>query len=666
MQRVLRRISVAVVASVLAAFAVVPALGAQGTGSIEGRVTAANTARPLPEVQVSIPGTVLGARTDENGRFRIPNVPAGAHRIRAQRIGYNSTVTSVTVTAGQAATADFALREAALSLEAVVVTGTAAEARQKEVGNAIASIDAKAIEAAPVRNAQDILAGRSPGVTVLQNSGQPGASGTIRLRGTNSITQGNNPVIYVDGVRIYSENGRVTPSARQSTSAFNDIKPEDIDRIEVVKGAAATTLYGTEASSGVIQIFTKRGTSGRPQWTLELGTGANFQGHVGPRSDPTGLFVNHCRSITGGELVDALGVPFVDPTCPSRGSWLRTGLAQRYSAAVRGGGEALTYFVSTNYNSDEGVIATSRSQDGGLRGNFSFTPGKNLMFAVNTFYNKKIIRWVPDGNLANGFLLNVARGPSNNFKGGKGECAGITMTCVTNAYILEQKVSNDADHFISGVTLSWSPTPALTNRFNVGWDYNASNNRSLRPFGFLGTNPNGDIISPNWGHTKLSLDYAGSLQSRMSFLRGLASTFSWGGQVFDDRERYTSVQGFDFAGPGEPTLGSAARVSLNQDSRPRVVNAGFFLQEMLGWRDRAFLTLGLRVDGNSAFGQDFGLQEYPKVSASYVISDEAFWPNSSCPRSSFARRWVNQARRPARSTPSRRGIRSPATRGSPP
>ncbi len=622
MERLLRRFPISVVTSVLLTLGGTSPVAAQSNGVIEGRVVSAVTSRPLGEVQVSLVGTTLGARTDEQGRFRIGAVPAGTHRLRAQRIGFTSVTNPVTVAAGQTATADFSLREAALSLDAVVVTGTAAETRQKEVGNATATIDARALEVAPVTNTQEMIAGRAPGVTVLANGGQPGAGGTIRLRGTNSITQTNNPVVYVDGVRIYSENTRVVGNSRQSTLPINDIKAEDIERIEIVKGAAATTLYGTEASGGVIQIFTKKGTAGRPQWTAEVGGGANFLGHVGPSSDPTGMFLKEC---TGPNLVDAFGTPWTDPTCPASGSWLRTGAIQRYSLAVRGGAESVTYFVSANYNGEEGVIPTNRSRDGGFRGNFSFTPAKNLALALNSSYSKRLTNWLPDGNLANGFTLNVMRGLNNNFKGGKGECIDITIVCTTNRYILEQDITNDTDHFITGFTVNWNPTTALTQRFNIGWDYNNSDNKTHIPFGFLNL-AKGSLSQANWTHTKLSFDYAGSFQSRLLRLANVASTFSWGGQVFDDRDRYTSVNGIDFSGPGEPTLGSAARITLGTASRPRVVTAGMFLQEMIGWRDRLFVTGGLRIDGNSAFGEDFGLQTYPKISASYVVSDESFWP----------------------------------------
>jgi len=628
MNRIASSIAQLVVPCALAIAGFASAASAQNTGAIEGTVTVAGTNAALADATVSLVGTNRGARTDESGKFRIPGLAAGSYQVRAQRIGYTSLTRAVTVAAGQTATVTFTLREAALSLDVLVVTGTAAESRKKEVGNATAAIDVKAIEAEPVRNTQDILTGRAPGITVMSNSGQPGAGGTIRLRGTNSITQSNAPIVYVDGVRIYSDPGPLTPNARQSTLAINDIKPDDIERIEVVKGAAATTLYGTEASGGVIQIFTKTGTAGQRNWNLGLTGGQNFMGHIGPSSDPTGLFLNEC---SGPNLHDAFNNVFVDPTCPSSGTWLQRGNISRLALSVRGGGDAMSYFLSANANNENGVVRTNGQKDGGIRGNFSFAPARNLSIGLNTSYNRKNISWLPDGNLANGFTLNVMRGPNNNFKGGKGECANVptTTVCVTNGYVLDLTSTNNADHFILGGLLQWSPISALTNRFNIGFDYNNNDIRSIIPFGFLNLAA-GSINNSNWNHTKLSLDYAGSYQNTVRS-GSIASTFSWGGQLFEDREHFTGVSGQSFSGPGDPTLASAATITLGRDDRPRVINAGFFLQELVGWRDRLFITGGLRVDGNSAFGSSFGLQRYPKISVAYVLSDESFWPTSILP-----------------------------------
>ncbi len=164
-----------------------------------------------------------------------------------------------------------------------------------------------------------MLTGRVPGVTVLGNSGQAGGGGTIRLRGVNSISQGNSPIIYVDGVRMSGAHTPTSVGGRQDVSPLNDIDMTDVDRVEVVKGPAATTLYGTEASGGVIQIFTKRGHSGAAQATLDVSAGFNNMGHIGVASDTTGMFVNKCS----GVLAIGDGTKFQDLTCPASGSWLQ-------------------------------------------------------------------------------------------------------------------------------------------------------------------------------------------------------------------------------------------------------------------------------------------------------------------------------------------------------
>ena len=608
------------------AVTILPAgLLAQQTGTIRGRVTDAATQRPLAGAQVSVVGTAARAQTGASGEYELQGIAPGRRTVRAELVGRNSSDRTVSVTAGAIATVNFALSESAVALDAIVVTATG-ESRAREIATSLSKISAKNIEAAPVQNPQDVIAGRVPGVTVLSNSGQPGSGGTIRIRGTNSITQGNSPLIYVDGVRIYNESGPVALASRQGTLPLNDINAEDIESVEIVKGAAATTLYGTEASGGVIQIFTKKGSAGAPIWNAEVTAGFHNMGHLGPDSDETGLFLNRCRGDNLFGIDPARGdtTRFVDVTCPESGSWLQNGPIQRYNVSVRGGAEQMSYFLSGNYNNEEGVVETGWNKDGGFRGNFSFRPAEKLDFALSTAFTRRVIRWVPDGNNGSGLLLNVSRGPFNNFKGGKGdECAGVEVTCVSNGYILSQQNFNRSDHFISGLTINYRPTEKLSNRFAIGYDFNSANNETVYPYGYPNV-PRGLLWGQDWEHTKLSLDYVGSFQN--NFGSDVTSNFSWGGQLFEDRDTYTRVDANDFAGPAAPTLGSGARTEVVTDNNLRYVNAGIFLQEMLGWRDRLFITAGLRVDGNSAFGENFGLQPLPKLSASYVLSEHEFWP----------------------------------------
>jgi TonB-dependent starch-binding outer membrane protein SusC len=626
----------ALVAHVLAAaLLVAPALtgqAQQATGRIEGTVTDARSHQPLNAASVFVQGTGMGSQTNDRGRFALVNVPPGRYEIRVRRIGYQNLVRPVTLQEGQVATVNVEMNEAAVSLDEVVVTGTAATTRAREVPTSTDIVNAKAFENAPVANAQQIIAGRIPSVTVQANSGQPGAGGSIKIRGTNTITQSTDPLLYVDGVRVYNELTRNNWGARTAANPLQDINPDDIERIEIVKGAAATTLYGTEASGGVIQVFTKKGLAGAPEWATNLTTGANVNSQWGAKGDPTHLFTECGNTsqlygiITSGTKVGQRQY-FRDPSCPSDGNWTDPGPLQQYDLSVRGGSQKVSYFVSGNYGDVRGILPTQRSKDGGFRGNFGFFPIDQLQLLVNTAYTRRNTRWAGDGNNSEGFLLNVGRGWRGYMQGGKGDqCAAVTgdTVCITNGAVFDQTLTTRSDHYLSGVSLNYAPNAHLSNRLAVGWDYTVFNNVTNLPFGFQSFRQ-GYFWDENSNHTKLSFDYAGSLQNQL-LSSSLASTFSWGGQLFRDRHRWTEIDVQSFAGPGDPTLTTGAELTYRNDLPTAVTNAGFFLQEQIGFRDRLFLTAGLRVDGNSAFGEDFGLQKYPKLGVSYVLSDHDFWP----------------------------------------
>ncbi|MBL0171530.1 MAG: TonB-dependent receptor [Gemmatimonadaceae bacterium] len=591
-------------------------LAAQATGTVSGRVTDAENAQPIVAAQVSIDGTTLGRATGDDGRFVIAGVPAGTHTVVVRRIGYVRQTRSIVVTSGGTTTADFVLLKSTVSLAGVVVTATGEE-RKKEVGNAITTVGADEFARGAVANTQQILQGRSTGVTVLGNSGQPGAGGNIRLRGVNSITQGNRPLIYVDGVRIFNGNTPTGVSSRQSVSPLNDIAAADIERIEIVKGPAATTLYGTEASGGVIQVFTKRGREGPAVWTLEAAGGVNSMGEFGPRTDPTRLFLRECR---GANMVDINGVAFEDATCPASGSWLKNGSVGRYSLGVRGAGGGVNYSVSGNIENENGVLRNGNNQTGGLRANLGFSPRKDLVIAINTSYQRRNTEMVSDGNSADAVVLNISRGPGSGFKGTG--CSTTTIICVLNDTLFSKSNTITGNHFITGGTVTWNPRAELSNRLSVGFDYNNTDLRTINPFGYLRT-PTGQYFQTLWNRSLISVDYASTW--KQSIGTNFSSATSIGGQLFDSRLNSTDLQTDNFAGPGTPTLISGSLRQITDVNEQRVINAGFFAQQMLGWRDLFFLTAGLRVDGNSAFGKSFGLQQYPKLSASYVVSDESFW-----------------------------------------
>ena len=612
---------------------------AQQTGTITGRVTS-DAGQNLAGAQVHLTGTALGALTGEDGKFTIANVPAAQYRLRAQMIGHRPVEVPITVTAGRTTTQDFSLKAQALALDALVVTGTAGSARNREIGNAVASIDMAKVQLPPADVSQ-LLQGQAPGMTVMPSSGMAGSGSMIRLRGNVSVAMSNQPLIYVDGVRIRSDGyarnvpptGSDLRSGNDIASPLNDINPNDIERVEVIKGAAAATLYGTEAAAGVIQIFTKHGRSGKPQWTASTDQGFVHELPFGPdpSTAPPSDTVFSCTTIVSNACTGTMkayrdsfpdrfnGLPtrgvsraggtssylFIDP-------WLRDGMQQHYSLSVGGGGEALRYFVSGTTTHDLGVLPNDQEARKVFRGNFSFTPLANLLFTWNTSYTRDHINNTPAGNNAHGLTLNAFRRDRNYASNDRPEVV---------SKILVYNLSSDIDHFITGGSVSLSPTTNFTNKFTVGFDRAQIENWNLRPYGFI-LAPTGILSDAQNFYQNLTADYVGNYVHGLGPFRG---TFSWGGQAVTTDTRQTSAYGENFPGPGLPTVSSAG-TTLGFSAKSRVVNAGFFGQTLFDFRNKLFFTLGMRVDGNSAFGRSFGLQQYPKASVSWVASEESFWP----------------------------------------
>ena len=574
----------------------VPGLVWAQTGTIRGKVSDATTGEPLPAVNVIVVELQTGSATNVNGEYEIANVPPGAYTIEARFVGYKVGRARVTVSAGETVVHNFELQPALLELEEVVVTGTGGFARRREIGNTLEQISSVQLERAAIADFGDAIQGRAANVIVMDNSGQVGAGSTIRLRGNNSLSATRNmPIIYIDGVRVNNTAYPGSPELNQAASPLNDLNPEDIERIEIVKGSAAATLYGTEAAGGVIQIFTKRGAQGKPVWSVSMSQGFHNLGHVGPKDDPKGLWVNDCTEFPG---------------CPSDGDWLRNGHIQKYNLSVRGGTNQLMYYFSSRFDSEKGVIAPQRSRSYSVRGNFSFQPSKYLNIRFNSSYTYRKTRWIPDGNNAEGLLLNVMRGPRDYTPNHD------------DSKVLEMKLFTTNNHFTTGVTLNWTPTPRMLHRITGGIDWIHQDYQEERPWGFFYV-PQGNRRVSNYISNVLTLEYVGSYDTQLS--RSLSSSTSWGGQLFS--RSYVEVVGFgeDFAGPGDKLVSSGARTTGNED-RVGVASGGFFVQQRFGWNDQLFMTAGLRGDGFSTFGKDFGMAFYPKVDVSYLISEMSFWP----------------------------------------
>jgi TonB-linked SusC/RagA family outer membrane protein len=662
-------------ALVLALATCVPSALRAQTGTVSGRVTETGGG-PISGAQVSVQGTNLGVTTGDDGRFTLV-VPAGARVLRVLAIGFKVGQVSVNVAPGGSTTANAELTRSVLSLDEVVVTGTGGATAKRELGNSITAISLAAEVKDPPASMDQLLQARTAGMSVIQTGASAGSGAQIRLRGVVSVNQSNQPIVYIDGIRVRSEgyvrNG--PPSAADFTgrgsniqsSPLNDINPNDIDRIEIIKGAAAATLYGTEASAGVIQIFTKKGSRGtRPRWNIETdqgmaqtrplvrvkaadGTLVNPYLNLKPRDSvivvTDGAIADAYLSVvdTGGAAATAVshGQCYPTPIAVTDASgnkvkdaqgntaaypcdWVRNGYRQRYSASVTGGFDQFQYFASGAYENDNGVMPQDNETKLTTRGNFSFDVSEKLRLELNSAYTHDDIVNTPSGNNAQGLILNVYRW-ERNYRS--------TFNPYTIDSILNQTISTGINRLVTGGSAYYTPLSWFSNRFTIGYDFAQQENRALRPFGFV-SQPLGRVSDQQNTYSILTFDYAGNMDYRFS--PTLAGTFSFGGQSVTNSEIGTNSYGSDFPGPGDPVVSSAATF-IAEERRVRTVNAGFFFQNVFKLKDRYFLTTGIRFDGNTSFGECTGsfsdwlqncLQVYPKVSGSYVLSDESFWPRS--------------------------------------
>lgn len=565
---------------------IVPASVEALVAIITGRVTDSKSGEPISGAQVQVRGTSLGSVTASDGRFRIAGVPDGAITIQVKAIGYVSSERHASVATGASISLDFQLVELALMLEQVVVTGSPIAARKREVGNSISQITmAKVVT--PNANVDNLLQGRAVGMNVQEGNASAGSGSQIRLRGNVSVGLSNQPLVYIDGVRLRSDGYPTRLGGNVNASPLNDLNAADIERIEIIKGPAATTLYGTEAAAGVIQILTKRGAEGKTSWTFQMDQGLD---KVRPFGTPENPYV------------------WMKP-------WLLNGHRQNYNLSANGGGKDLQFFVSAGWEDHKFVVKNDWEKKLGVRGNFAFNLLPQLNVQVNSMYSNHDISNTPSGNNSAGLGLNVFRYDRNYF--GKFDKTIIDQ-------VFQNKIYTYIDRLIQGTTFTYTPKEFFTTRLTIGYDRAVTNGQDLRPYGFF-ANPTGLLVSNVWTGQNLSYDYVGTLRGEL--FGGLNTAFSFGGQSTTASEDVIQGQSENFPGAEVPTLSNGSLRNVIE-TRTKVVNLGGFVQNVFGYKDRYFLTLGLRVDGNSTFGSNLGLQSYPKVSMSYVISDEPFWPQA--------------------------------------
>ena len=637
--------------------------------TISGRVTDASSGEPIAAAQVSVVGTTTGASTNSEGRYAIRNARPGTVELRVLRVGYSEQKQTVTVVAGQSVTADFAMTAVPISLTPIVTTATG-EQRRIEVGNAIAQVDAREIvETRAVSNVADLLTARAAGVMVIPGT-QTGAGIRIRIRGTSSLSLTNNPIYVIDGIRAEGATGSSSVSVGGTTpSRVGDLNPEEIESIEVVRGPSAATLYGTDAANGVVVITTKKGISGRPQWTYYTEQTAITDRNEYPtayrawRTGTTGTTNSTAANtvqcflsqvITAActqDSVTSFNLHNDDETTP-----YGIGYRQQHGLQLRGGSETVRYFVHGEWEDEDGVTKVPEFEERYLssrglslrpeqkdpnhlrritaRANMNFAPRDNLDLAVHAGYTTQDLR-LPrsDDSGTAGIAANTYGGPGFKYNLNS---AGDTLYGwreFTPRDVYEAVTTQSIERLITSAAANWRPQEWLALRGNMGVDYINRLDSQLCRFGDCTSNTDreGFKIDNRTNFFVYTLDAGATATRHLS--DQVESQTTAGLQLYRNMFTRNGAQGTKLA-PGATTV-TAGAVKEADETTTESRTFGAFIEQRIAFRDRLFVTGALRSDRNSAFGADFKTVFYPKFSLSWVLSDEGFFPTFG---------WLNQLR----------------------
>jgi TonB-linked SusC/RagA family outer membrane protein len=629
---------------------------AQETGTVIGRVTDATDMRPLAGVQVHFPAGGRGALTDAAGRFTILNVPAGGHELRAQRLGYLTATQTVQVTAGQSVTVNLAMESRAISMEAVVVTGVAAETPQSQLAFSVPRLNIAETQRVPVPSAAGLVQGRVPGAKVVQGSGLPGSEPSLQFRGATSIMGTQEPLIVVDGVIT---NGGIA-----------DLNPQDIESMELVKGAAAAALYGSRAQAGVLQITTRTGSrmdEGRTQFTVRTAFEANDlerslgfnKSHPFRLSGDGGAFVNRQgqpiqlpaaggafafddgRAGTTGERAFA-DKPFPGQTFDPMGQFFDPGNRLTTNLSVAGNRGGTQYFLSAANIREEGAVQLNPPMtQRNVRLNMTQPIGENLRLAVTSFYSDRERFLIEEQG---GFLrqLTFVSAAADLLKPDPNEPGGISAVGdpirIANVgpnpvnRLVNTRDQENRVRVMGSFDAVYDPLDWLTLETNLSYDRIDTNRNYFQRPGL------GNITGPPTVGVMRQYD---DLREELNASVTAGSTRRFGDLTLRTRARWLMERadetGFLAGGQGLP-IDEVPRLGIitgapNIDSYVRSIRSeGMFLVNQFAFRDRYVGDVLVRRDGSSLFGADQRWQNYWRLSGAWRMAQEPWFPV----------RWINE------------------------
>jgi TonB-dependent SusC/RagA subfamily outer membrane receptor len=557
--------------------------------TITGRVTSADDGSPLPGVNVTVKGTTTGTAATVDGTYQL-SVPDNSTIV----FSFIGLITQE-VPVGNQSVINVQLRADVRQLNEVVVSGQGVGIEKRRLSTTVDVVTADQIKAIPAQRLDQVLQQAIPSAQIQLSSGQPGTASIIRARGVTSAQGSTTPVIYIDGVRVDNLNTAAALSLDTGggqSSALADIPVENIERIEFIKGGAATTLYGSDAANGVIQIFTKKGTAGQSRINFETQLGSM----VGTKD------YLHFK-----ETADYL---------------FRPSLTQNYRIGMDGGNDNVTYSFSGNIYGDKGFRYNNDQKRYNLRTTISAKVNKRTTYTGSIGYTSNNFGRDYNANTSFSTFASLENGSYGDLSKLNAEEQQEVRETVQGIQDL-LNITETVNRFQTSHAIEFKPIDKITINGTVGMDFRTSRQKEILTVKLL---------------TALDTDDQGSIDVYDRTFKGLSGTlnaqyrenagdFSFittlGGQFFRNQDFQVNFSGTNVT-EGSQIINNAGERTA-QEYIGILTNYGFYGQENLGFKDKYFLEFGLRGDGSSAFGEEIGIQFYPKVGVAYNLSSEEFF-----------------------------------------
>ena len=619
---------------------------AQEAATIQGRVTS-EAGAGLAGANIFVQALNLGTVTREDGSYVLP-IPAA--RVSGQtvslgvrRLGYLPQTAQV-VLRGGSITQDFVLAVSVLRLDEVVITGAGTESTRERLGNVINSVSAEQISRSAEPNVVQALAGKAPNVIVNQQSGEPGASSYIRIRGAKTIQGTGQPLFVVDGVPIDNSSFATGPSTG-STVAPNrasDISPSDIESIDILKGSAAAAIYGARAAQGVVLITTKSGKAGETRYSLRSTVSLDQvsqsvplqtrfgQGSGGVAATCTVVNCTPSSASFGAELAPGTRTyDHFDEVFDDGSSWENV-------LSASGGTDRTTFYLSLGNLTQDGMIVGPNSfyNRTTARLKASHRLVERFTVGANIAYTDVRGAGVQKGSNTSGLMLGALRTPPefNQFpyldpETGLHRSYRFPNPAPGNTrdsrrydnplfVAYEHKSTMELGRVIGNINLDYVPTEWLNFTYTLGGDYFADYRLEALPLSSSAF-AQGQVLRADIINYQLDHNLVGT--ANHTFSENFAGTLTVGQNLNSRRYRQNYITGLELIAP-RPFAIQNTVTQQPSEFRSLVNTESYFAQATADIYDQLFLTGALRYDGFSTFGESERRHLFPKISAAWTFS----------------------------------------------